>query len=101
MISLPITAVESSSVAKSEVSASAEISIISDEPKMMTCTATKAHLFYFDKSGCQKMIESCGDCEDCGLLFSASYLHFPEDVEADKWPVFYVGRYCKDCYSKD
>lgn len=69
--------------------------------KIITCTATKANLFYFDKDGCQKMLESCGECESCGLMFSASYLYFRYGFEKDEWPIIYVGKFCKDCWTKD
>lgn len=102
MISLPnSTTSEVISTPETQTDVVKDPILLDPNNKMTTCTATKVNLFYIDKDGCQKMLESCGECESCGLMFSASYLHFHSDVEPEKWPVIYVGRYCKDCWLKD
>ncbi|MHA2064885.1 MAG: hypothetical protein ACXABY_10970 [Candidatus Thorarchaeota archaeon] len=71
-----------------------------NDGEIVTCTATKAELFYVDEQGYRKMLESCGECTECGLMFHDSYLHTPDGVDKASWPVFYVGKYCQDCWSK-
>jgi hypothetical protein len=71
-----------------------------DDCELITCTATKAELFYIGKQGYHKMLDGCGECVDCGLMFHESYLHASDGADKASWPVFYVGRYCQDCWSK-
>ncbi len=71
---------------------------VNDE--IIICTATKAELFYTDKLGFTKMLNSCGECDECGHIFHESYLYSYDGLEKASWPVFYEGRYCKDCWLK-
>ena len=69
--------------------------------EVILCTATRAELFYLNERGYKVLLDSCGECESCELMFHVSYLHFPDAVEKDSWPIFWKGRYCKDCWSAD
>ena len=72
----------------------------SDEDRFVLCPATKTPLFRREGESLN-IVASHGICEECGMEFYVSYLRIPDAVFPSKWPLRYLGYYCKDCYKLD
>ena len=69
--------------------------------EIIFCTKSKTELFTINKWGNIILINGCGECIKCGLIFHESFLYIPKGVEPCRWPIFYEGRYCKSCWNED
>lgn len=72
-----------------------------EELLLVVCNVTKEELFYCSiNSENIYPFNSFGFCFTCKNPFHESHLHGYEWSGKSDWPVQYIGKYCKDCYSK-
>ncbi len=67
----------------------------------VVCPVTNRELYFSAGSERVYMIDSLGECADCGKHFHVSALHNGAKISLSEWPVFYTGYYCNECYDKE